>query len=64
MRRLREERGLSQERAAELAGVHEKYLSRLESGRANPTLSTLVAMARAYGVEIDALFVAQDPSAT
>lgn len=53
---LRVERGLSQEAAAELAGVHEKYLSKLERGQANPTLSTLLSVASAYGVQLSSCF--------
>jgi len=53
---LRRRSGLSQESAAELAGVHEKYLSKLERGRANPTLSTLMALAAAYRAPLATLF--------
>lgn len=53
---LRKARRLSQEAAAEAAGVHEKYLSKLERGRANPTLSTLLALAAAYRVPMSSLF--------
>jgi DNA-binding XRE family transcriptional regulator len=53
---LRVARGLSQEAAAELAGVHEKYLSKLERGLANPTLSTLLGVATAYRVPLSSCF--------
>ena len=39
VRRLREERGLSQQRIAQLAGVPRPTWASLESGSANPTLS-------------------------
>lgn len=55
LRALRTDRGVSQERAAELIGVHAKYLQRLENGRANASLGTLVAAALAYGVPLTRL---------
>lgn len=56
LRALRTERELSQETAAERAGIHAKYLVRVESGKANPTVAVLVALARAYKVELRDLF--------
>jgi transcriptional regulator with XRE-family HTH domain len=50
LRGLREERGLSQERLAELADVHRTYQGLIERGRANPTLLAIVALARALKV--------------
>ena len=40
-RRLRKERGLTQERVAELTGVSQQYISDLERGERNPTVLTL-----------------------
>lgn len=48
--------GLSQDEAAERAGLHPNALSRIESGKQNVTLLTLVALALAYGVTVEALF--------
>lgn len=42
--------GLSQERLAEIAGVHATYLSDVEAGRRNVTLFTIVRLAKALGV--------------
>lgn len=42
---LRRSRDLTQERLAELSGVGQSEISRIESGRANPTLMTLSALA-------------------
>ncbi|MGB8579372.1 MAG: helix-turn-helix transcriptional regulator [Candidatus Sulfotelmatobacter sp.] len=50
LRDLREEKGLSQEKLAELAGVHRTYQGLIERGRANPTLLAIVALARALKV--------------
>lgn len=57
LRKLREERGLSQEQAAELAELTQEHLSRIETGtRGNVTLTTLVSLARAYKVSMRDLF--------
>lgn len=56
LRELREARGLSQEDAAELMGLHPKYMPRLEGGTANPTVATLVAASVAYKVALSDLF--------
>ena len=49
--RLRKERGLAQERVAELAGISQQYLSGLERGRRNPTIGMLFAIARAIDAD-------------
>lgn len=56
LRALRQERGLTQEAAAERIGLSSKHLRRLESGQANVTLATLVACALAYRVGLASLF--------
>lgn len=58
LRALREERGLTQAAAAERAGLHAVQIARVEGGSANPTIATIVAMARAYEVELAVLFAA------
>jgi transcriptional regulator with XRE-family HTH domain len=62
LQELRRELGLSQERAAERIGIHAKHLLRIEQGDANVTITTLVAAALAYGVELRDL-VARTPKA-
>jgi HTH-type transcriptional repressor of puuD len=52
LRELRDERGLSQRALAEKAGISREYLSRLETGRQDPTLSTLEKIARALKVTV------------
>ena len=43
----RREIGLSQVQLAEASGIPQSTISRIEQGRANPTVSTLTALARA-----------------
>lgn len=55
VKRLRLEKGLTQERFSELSGFTQQYLSDLERGRRNPTVVTLFELAQALGVEHVAL---------
>ncbi len=57
---LREEAGLTQEKAAERADLHAKHWGDLENARTNPTVSTLVAVARALKVKLGDLFLVAD----
>lgn len=56
LREIRKERDLTQEAAAELAGLHSKHLSVIENGGVNVTFSSLVALAVAYRVSLAAFF--------
>ncbi len=56
LRTLRRERGWRLEDLAERTGLSKAYLSRLESGERQPSLTALFGMARAYGVSFSALF--------
>ena len=47
VRRLREKRGLSQERFAEVAGLDFRFSQRVERGRLNFSIETLVRLAAA-----------------
>jgi len=55
VRELRNEDGFSQERLAELAGIHENHVRRIEGGTANPSYLVLVRIARALGVTLTEL---------
>lgn len=55
LRRLREARGLSQQRAAGLASLPRPTWATLESGGANPTLAVLLRVAAALQVSIEEL---------
>lgn len=49
-KRLRVERGLTQEQVAEKSGFSQQYLSGLEAGLRNPTVVTVFELAQALGV--------------
>jgi len=50
VRRIRNERGLTQEQFADVSGFSQQYISSLENGRRNPTIVTLHELANALGV--------------
>jgi len=52
LKTLRERRGMTQEQLAEKSGVSRTYLARLETGRQDPTLSTLEKLATALKVDV------------
>ena len=56
IRRIREERGLSQEELAALAGLHRAYVGQIERGEKNIGLKNLQKIAQALEVNIDDLF--------
>lgn len=53
LRQLREERGWSQEEFADRAGLHRTYVSAVERGVRNPTLSVLERIAKALGASLE-----------
>jgi len=56
IKKLREAKGLSQEKLARLADVANNTLIKMESGKnQNPTLVTLKKVAKAFGVSVDDL---------
>lgn len=50
MRRLRQERQLSQEGLAELAGIHRNYVGGIERQERNVGIDNIERIARAFGV--------------
>ena len=50
IREARKRRGLTQARVAELAGIDQGALSRIEHGTRRPTIQALAAIAHAMGV--------------
>ncbi|MEE1754109.1 XRE family transcriptional regulator [Streptomyces sp. SP18CS02] len=55
LRALRRRRGLTLEAAARRAGLSPAHLSRLETGRRQPSLPMLLALARIYGTTVSEL---------
>lgn len=45
VKRIREKKGLTQERLAEISGFSQQYISGIEQGRRNPTIITLYELA-------------------
>jgi transcriptional regulator with XRE-family HTH domain len=50
VKRIRLEKGLTQEQFSEISGFSQQYVSGLETGRRNPTIVTLYELAKALGV--------------
>jgi len=63
VRQLRQERGYTQEEFADRCGFFRTYLSRIETGAANPTLNAIEVIAIALGVSLVDVFEAIEPKA-
>jgi transcriptional regulator with XRE-family HTH domain len=56
LRRMRESKAIPAKDVARVAGVSPAYLSRLENGKASPTVATLSRLVQAMGETIGTLF--------
>ena len=56
IRQVREQRGLTQEKLAALAGLHRAYIGQIERGEKNIGLINLEKIAKALKVDIRDLF--------
>jgi XRE family transcriptional regulator, regulator of sulfur utilization len=61
LRRLRKERGLTQEQLAERVGMEQGYYSRIERGRVTPSIRTALKLAGALDVEMNVLLPREPP---
>jgi transcriptional regulator with XRE-family HTH domain len=55
LRKLRQAKGVSQETFADEAGLHRTYISDLERGARNPSITIIEKLARALDVPLGAL---------
>ena len=55
VQRIRKERNISQEKLAELAGLHRTYIGMIERAEKNITLCNIEEVAKALGVKISEL---------
>jgi transcriptional regulator with XRE-family HTH domain len=62
MRRLRQSKGWSQEEFAHKAGLHRTYVSDLERGARNPTVTVVDKLAVALDVKVGVLLDSQEAS--
>lgn len=58
---IRKTKGLTQEELAERAALTLSYISKIETGRRNPTTTTLYKISLGLDVEIHQLFVNLEP---
>jgi XRE family transcriptional regulator, aerobic/anaerobic benzoate catabolism transcriptional regulator len=56
IKKARAERGLMQKDLHVLTGITQKYLSRIENDKADPSFSLVVRIAQALGIRLDSLF--------
>ena len=57
IRNYREQQGFTQEKLAELSNISEKHLSKIERGKINIKIDTLVNIADALGTSVDKLLL-------
>ena len=57
LKTLRKRAGLTQEQLAQVTGIDQANISRLENGTANPSLRTLKRLAEGMGMELKLEFV-------
>lgn len=60
LRKLRQEKGLSQADLARLAKIHPMQVGKYERGEGFPAVESLLGLSRAFGVTIDFLLTGQD----
>ena len=62
IRVLRQAAGMTQDDLAERCGLFRTYMSRIETGKANPTLTMIHALAQSLDVPVTALFDVSRPA--
>ena len=56
IRRIRKQRGFSQEELADRCGLHRTYIGGIERGERNPSLENIVAIGIGLGCKVEDLF--------
>jgi transcriptional regulator with XRE-family HTH domain len=56
IRELRKQKGISQEKLAELASLHRTYVGGVERGERNVSLLNIIRISQALGVHLEELF--------
>ncbi len=56
LKAARKERGLTQERLAELSGRSARHIAKIEKGDVNPSFEALFTLVKALGVSFDSIF--------
>ncbi len=57
VKKIREQKGWSQDRLSEETGLHRTYISGIERGVRNPTIEIVQQLSTALGIEIQDLFI-------
>lgn len=55
VKRLRIEKDITQTSLAEKLGVDKSFISNIENGKTNPTLSTITNIAKVLGIKLEEL---------
>ncbi len=55
LKNIRTEKNITQTKLAETLGVDKSFVSNIENGKTNPTLSTITNLAQALGVSTNEL---------
>lgn len=62
IRQLRNRKGFSQEKLAELSNLNTSYIGQIERGEKNPSVDTVYSIANALDIDISQLFKNISPS--
>lgn len=60
MKELRQKKGLSQERMAEMLGVSRQTIISIEQGRYNPSLPFSIQIARFFNSTVEEVFIFEE----
>lgn len=56
LKKIRTQKNIAQTEIAKILGVDRSFVSNIENGKNNPTLSTIANLAKALKVSVDELF--------